>query len=575
MAANTQQVLFKLGSQANLNPLLTSTPASQSGAAIPGAFYVTNDSHRLYFGIVDPANTANTKAVSLNQGVISVKSIDDLPTITTANRENTAGQFYYVTDDNILCVYNGEKWVHINPNTNTKISTYTVATAQGTTNTNSGVVESTIKDTDNTVKTHSWTLIGGKHIQVTAGTKALTIACDVVYSLMLGSATGGGAEIKLIEGDNVDSGKFTITGANGIAVNVADDNISIDGTAIKTAAENQAISAVDMAFDGNGALKTTITQKGGNSKSDSVTPKITLGNNTTQYTFKNGVANLPVYTKDETDEKLRGIDAVRYKGVVTEDASSKLPTEKVSKGDAWKIGVDNIPYKSADGTILTNTKVGDLLIANGTEGTDGYITSSTLYWDYIPSGDDIEDTLYEGAAVQGADESAAHGLQLVTKQGKSQAAQLTIQRDNQWIEVNSSNSTGISNNVTIKHSEPGALSKPTATKDTDQAAVASKTITFVSGITTDAARHITGYTLTTSKFTDTNSAVSANEVALTQAANNTASVTVSNTVKTTSAAGDTTSKTSNYSLISENSNLHLQANATTNEITFGLVWGSF
>ena len=556
MAENTQ-VLFKLGSQANLNSLLTN-----GTTAVPNAFYVTNDTHRIYFGITDATDSSKTRVVPLNQGVITVESAKDLQRIP--------GQFYYIGGSNVLCVWNGSDWVHINPDTNTFVDGHTITTAAGTA-TNSVQITSTVEQNNGSDKSDSWSLIGGNHIKVTAGTKALTIACDLVYSLNLSSVTGG-AQIELIEGTATNAGKFTIKGANGIVVGASNGNISVDGSAIKNAADNQAITDVAMVFDASGELSTTVTQKGGNTKTGGITPKITLGGNDTEYTFKNGVVDLPVYTKDETDLKLRELDAVHYKGVVTD--STPLPTTGVNIGDAWKLGIANVTYTPAPGQTASATKVGDLLIANGTEGSDGYITTSTLYWDYIPSGDDIEDTTYKGVAVKGAADTGAHGLKIVTNNSGSEEAKLTIQKGNDWIKVNSSNSSGKTNNVTIKHSEPGALSAPTPGTDTDQAAVASKTITFVSGITTDAARHITGYTLTTSKFTDTNSAVSANTVALSETTADKV-VKVTNTVTTKNARGDTTSKESSYSFVSANDNIKLDANDTDKTVTFGLVWGSF
>lgn len=555
MAANTQ-VLFKLGSQANLNSLLTN-----GTTAVPNAFYVTNDTHRIYFGITDATDSSKTRVVPLNQGVITVESAKDL--------QRVPGQFYYIGGSNVLCVWNGSEWVHINPDTNVYVDGHTIKTETGTA-TNSATISSTVEQNNGSDKTDSWSLIGGDHIVVTAGTKAITIKCDLVYSLNVNTVTGG-VEVQLLEGTATDAGKFTLKGSNGVTVSASGTTITVNGNGNKTLAENQALTGVTMGFDANGKLTTTVTQKSGTSKSGDVTPKVTLGDNTEEYTFNNGVVNLPVYTKPEVDQKLQTLDAVRYKGVVTETTS--LPTTNVTKGDAWKLGIKNVTYTPAPGQKAETTKVGDLLIANGTEGSDGYITSATLYWDYVPSGDDIEDTTYEGIAIKGIANTGAHGLKLQDST-KSDVAQLTVQRGNEWINVNSSNSSGTTNNVTIKHSEPGALSTPTPGTDTDQAAVASKEITFVSGITTDAARHITGYTLTTSKFTDTNSAVSANTVALTEPTADKV-VTITNTVTTKTAAGTETSKASAYSFVSANDNIKLDANNTNKTVTFGLVWGSF
>lgn len=554
MANENKQVLFKLGSQSNLNALL-----NKGTTAIPNAFYVTNDTHRLYFGIADGDQT---RVVPLNQGVITVESAKDLQTIP--------GQFYYIGGSNVLCVWNGSDWVQINPDHNTYVSGHSVATDSGTA-TNSVKISSTVEQNNGSNKTDFWSLVGDDHIIVTAGTKTITITCDLVYSLNVNSVTDG-VEVKLLEGTTTDAGKFTIKGSNGVDVSLSDTTITVDGGVNKALAENQALTGVAMSFDANGKLTTTVTQKGGTSKSGDITPKIKLGDNTTEYAFENGVATLPVYTKSEVNTKLQELDAVRYKGVVTDD--TPLPSANVSIGDAWKLGIADVVYTPAPGATAATTKVGDLLIANGTEGSDGYITAATLYWDYIPSGDDVEDTTYSGVALKGTADTGTHGLKIINNNTKSDEAQLTIQKGNDWIKVNSSNNSGKTNNVTIKHSEPGALTAPTPETDTDQSAVASKTITYVSGITTDAARHVIGYELTTSKFTDTNSAISANSVKVEETVADT-TVKVTTTVSTKTAAGTTTSKASSYNITSANDNIKLDANNDTQEITIGMVWGSF
>ena len=98
----------------------------------------------------------------------------------------------------------------------------------------------------------------------------------------------------------------------------------------------------------------------------------------TEY-FKNLDEQIGIIEKD-----LAGIDALRYKGVV--DATHSLPGEKIQVGDTYKVG--------AAGT-YSNIKceVGDLLIAIGTEGEDGYIASN-LEWTHIAAGDDT-DTTYD------------------------------------------------------------------------------------------------------------------------------------------------------------------------------------
>lgn len=566
------QVLFKLGPQANLNGLLTSKLATATGAAVPNAFYVTNDSHRLYFGITDPSDTTKTKVVPLNQGVISVGSVDNLPTITDANKADTAGQFYYVTDKNILCVYNGAKWVHINPDTDTYVTAHDLATANTTGTTNSVTVTSKITQNAGSVLSDAWTIKGEDHIIVSAGTKTLTIKCDLQYSLGVTAISGGGAAVKLTEGTNTNAGTVNIKGSNGIGVSVSGTNVTISGKTLNDKIDDKTLTDLEMTFDASGKLETVATLGDGTEITGEITPKVILGGDTTtEYTFNSGIVDLPVYTKGQVDTKFQQLDAVRYKGVIS--SAGDLPTTNVTKGDAYKLAVANVPYVPGPGQAAVNTnKVGDLLIANGTEGSDGFITAASLYWDYVPSGDDIEDTTYYGDAIKGTSGSGTHGLKLVSSTGSTEG-QLTIQRGNNYLSVTSTKGTGNKdNNVKISH-----VTGTTTKTDKDggtQGDEQTKTIKFVSGVTVDSARHLTEYEVTEVTLVDTNSKITGNDFTVSNPTD-TSQATIKSRVTTTSSGGTATYEDATYHLISGNSNLSIVANGDNDSITFNLTWGSF
>lgn len=87
--------------------------------------------------------------------------------------------------------------------------------------------------------------------------------------------------------------------------------------------------------------------------------------------------------RDDLLEKIQTADAMIYRGTVASEA--ELATKSAALGGA-AIGDT---YKATSEFTMTNgTKVniGDLLIAGGTEGTDGKITVDTLTWDHVPSG---------------------------------------------------------------------------------------------------------------------------------------------------------------------------------------------
>ena len=92
------ELMFKRGKQSALNTIITNK------TAIDGCFYLTEDTNRLYVGQGD-----NTAPILLNQTVQIVDNIASLP----ASPPATKNDFYYCVAENILAVYNGEKWCSV------------------------------------------------------------------------------------------------------------------------------------------------------------------------------------------------------------------------------------------------------------------------------------------------------------------------------------------------------------------------------------------------------------------------------------------------------------------------------
>ena len=90
------------------------------------------------------------------------------------------------------------------------------------------------------------------------------------------------------------------------------------------------------------------------------------------------------YSKAAIDTKLQGLNAVHYKGTV----SSTLPTSNVENGDSYLASTD---FTVGSGDNAVTYHKGDLIIATGTEGSDGYIASPL--WQVIAS-DSNTDTTY-------------------------------------------------------------------------------------------------------------------------------------------------------------------------------------
>ena len=92
---------------ANLNlKFLRGLQSALPTAGTDGYFYLTTDTHRLYTSI-------DGKVVPVNEGVTTVANLDALVSVTGAN----AGDFFYCTEENILCVFNGQTFVQINADT--------------------------------------------------------------------------------------------------------------------------------------------------------------------------------------------------------------------------------------------------------------------------------------------------------------------------------------------------------------------------------------------------------------------------------------------------------------------------
>ena len=224
-------VAFKRGLQANL----------KNDKIVEGSFYLTTDSHRLYYGIAD-----NTEPILLNQTVQIVDKVSKLP----GNSDNLNGykatnDFYYCKDENILAVFNGTEWVQINPDTNTNNDTYVTAES----NVSAGAVGTDDITYKITLKQKTKDVIkGGTDATVADVTFNLVITKDQIESIIhdpasvglditpdntnkkvtiatqgTGSNSANGQKVVIAGGSNV-----TISGTDG--GNTGDDTITIAAT---------------------------------------------------------------------------------------------------------------------------------------------------------------------------------------------------------------------------------------------------------------------------------------------------------------------------------------------------------
>ena len=381
-AFTDKNVLFLQGTQTNLNNLIT------NGGAKEGAFYLTYDTHRLYVGRNDGTKII---PVAVNEGVVTVANVNSLPS-TGVN----AGEFYYASQENILCVYNGQQFIQINVDKDTTNTTLTnTISASG----NVATVKTEV--TDSAGKTIQDTF----QIKDSSGHTIITVTGDVIdlkadkYALSSSVATESNAATATItlasENTEEDSNVKIVAGDNIDIVADGDNKFKISSSYVNTTIAPNGVAVeldkyVDEDKPGTGKIKVSITDTAGQThvgESEAITYKVG------DKSFVPGTT-LPVYTKTEIDNALNGLNGMTYKGTV--GTNKQLPTSEVSVGDTYLVDADNkisvAAGSSYSGEAITASK-GDLLIATGTE-INGVITSD-LKWSYVPAGDDAQhDTTY-------------------------------------------------------------------------------------------------------------------------------------------------------------------------------------
>ena len=375
----TPQIAFRHGTQSNLNKLRTDKSATA------GTFYLTNDTHRLYVGVGDG------DAVPVNEGITLMTS-SEFANINNSNKAdvNSAGQFVYITDKNILAVSAGiNGWVQIN---SVKDTTYEMTgIVDGPENAVS--VTFTIDGTDSSSSSGTFKLMGANGV-VIAETKDNEIT---VYGTKITSKVNdnNSATIELKDKNGKVDSDIDIKGGPNVTISGSDDIITI--------------SAKDTLLDGemshsgygdsNKGFKIWAANEGASEDSKVISggvinPKIKVGSATAKQKtveFISGTATLPVYTKDEIDEKYLQFNAMTYKGVI--ENMTTLPTVGTAQASGiFKDGIHNgDTFVAGKDLVSPAAKKGDLVIATGEEGTDGLL--KTVTWQVVESGN--EDTKYE------------------------------------------------------------------------------------------------------------------------------------------------------------------------------------
>lgn len=605
-------VLFKQGTQSALNNLIT------NGGASEGAFYLTNDTHRMYVG---RTRTSDNKIVPVpvNEGITTVADVDALNAVTDAN----VGDFYFVTDGNILAVcYKVDNTgtggarkcyfsqLNVNTDTNNRINGAYYNLSVPTGQTNQAKVEYEVTDDGGADVADSFTVIGGSNVTVTvdATNKTITLAAaDTTYTLgvattaangtsttlTLDGSTGTDTAVTLTGKDNGVKGKTKVRGtaaAGNTPASIEIEGPSIDGLgSYKKGTGNPTSTAAGS----NSGFEFTLTVDGTENSSAGIDPIINVGAGSgfsqkaanavsfesTGIHFVDGEADLNVYTKDQADQaisdairaNLQTFDALQYKGAVypTSDTAAghnHLPAiTDSSNGDVYKAAAN---LTAADlGGAGTNivAKAGDLIIATGTEGANGKITSVSGTWEVIPSGDD-ETTKAN---------SETHGFSLSNGVGAAETTEILDFKLNQGAKIVLTDSgTFPEKTISIAHealdSTTGITTGTTGTAVT-QTDKQSAIFTAITGLTVDNYGHTSSIEKTTLTVVDTH----ANIDTVNSAAS---SITGGTKIALTVADSDNIDDSTEISYVSDTINISGATTGTgdTNAtVTMNIVWGSF
>lgn len=583
-------VKFLKGTQSNFNKLSKFTD---------GAFYLTTDTDRLYFA------QSENECVPLNQFIRTV-TWDQFNALTTT--QVAKGDYYYVPEKNILAVCKDNNttltWTQLNPDTNdntsfdeinfeSSVTDNTVTITEKLTEVNkisgdktgstlvgnlklkgtNGIAlttENTAKSTTVTVEGDTYSLsadmndarqyeasvayhvgdivvINGKYQRCKAEVAA---GSNTSAAAIIGSFEELNAGISLVSANGQKSSTFGFKTGKNVQIGQTNGEITISAEDTKLKEKGFTVSNnATQGFDIK-VSDTSNTVVGG-----TLDPVIKVGSSgSSSVHFVDGKANLPVYTTSEIDSKFKGLNGMTYKGTVGTGASPDLPESNVSSGDTYMV--------AADTTIRgQQVKNGDLFIATGEEGADGYIPSNGITWTYVPSGDDdFENSTYEGNATPGSNKwgikevsgSSIGDIQLVAGTNMSISSKLGGANGNSTAAMI----------TTINHGSVGAASVTEATAN-DTSDINPKTsITAVTGIGRDSNGHVASVTTKQFNIQDTTYTFGAEAK--------------DNKIVTKLTSSDNTPQAVTYGVTSSSLNVTTSAAAANNvTVNVELEWGQF
>ena len=503
--ADGSKVKFLHGTQAALNAYMEAGN-EKYGKAEEGAFYLTQDTSRLYVGRKTAANII--VPIPVNEGLTRVANQTNLP--NTAN----VGDFYFIESDNILAVCSQVdmpsgvrrcKWTQLNDNTSITSVSYEVALDEERNQENEVIGRTAsilfeILETNGLTKSDNFIISQGENITLSLtgdGTNnnkfTLDIAAtDTKYNLSANSVEDA-AQLQLVnqeDADDVDTVNIKGYKHNTEVIT----KVSVDNKNIVV--ESSVPRSIEMETEANQNGWNVVLKRGllSNSSSTTVasenifdpvviygaTPSLNNGiksehvSNTVH--FVNGSMDLSgVYTTDQTDDRilheiglaLQGLNALRFVGVV-ETASDLAITDskKWHIGDVVRVvSTNSIVSNKIDASYnygktsggVPYVENGDLLIAMGQEDNNGEISSESLKFIPIPSGDEKTYTSECSASAAANNDKTTGNVQFIIREGDSTFVDFTATGSTKII-VDGEN-TGKELVATLKHAPVGLISE--------------------------------------------------------------------------------------------------------------------
>lgn len=559
-------VLFRRGTQAELQALVTASKIKD------GAFYLTTDTHRLYSG------SGAAKIDLLSQAVVTVKSITEL----NNSGAKVDGQFYYSVDENVLCIYSSaqNKYIQINPDSYTYVKSTDIVVAQVGTNgatlknsvTMGGSGPACSSYDDQPVEDSTPVqLVGSGSVKVTvnADSGAPVITIDgIEYGIAVAAKDpSGGANLK------VGEESINIVGAGDTTVSVKNGEVVIENHDVDSRIKDVSATALS-----TGGFEIVVEDQTSAADSAVINPIVKLGTNTDEYKFISGTATLPVYTKDEVDEKLNIANAMTYVGLVKGTSTNhSAPTSGVHVGDTYKVAGNYIDVTNGEG-VSERAQVGDVIIARGTEYTlaeannagnkalAGTIKPDTLRYDVVHAADFVSgDRIYNLIA-----NTTDNGFDL-TKDGSS--VNTVKFAGDSHIDVTAA-ATAQGASVTVAH-KTITQNNPTNASAIVQAEGEPAEYEAIVKVNVDDAGHVTG--VQKQKLTVVDTKLADGSATLTVETTNTQNVTNSVAAKTdfsvSDTAGTVVAKAETLTFNSPNNSIAISAG--TKAVSFDLVWGTF